>query len=122
MAREAIFEQLLNVSQETFAQGDYETACHSLMSALDRASYLKDAQALSSVKQLADEHLEALRQKDLPTRFAAEGSSRWQSLNSLYHSITQQATTWGQLVDHWRERRTRPYHHRSPSSPKAGTD
>lgn len=103
-----------------FAQGDYETACHSLMAALDRASYLKDSQALISVSQLADEQLAALQQKDLPIRLASEGEVRLRSLSSLYHSIIQQAMTWGNLVDLWRERRGQSQHHRTSASTEEG--
>lgn len=106
------YERLLAVSQETFAQGDYETACHTLTAALDRARYLQDADALTNVERLASEQLAALSRMTLPGRFAAERGVRQKSLQSLYRSILQQCTTWRDLVDHWRQRRAH-----SPNAP-----
>ncbi|HEY7122926.1 MAG TPA: hypothetical protein VH540_03145 [Ktedonobacterales bacterium] len=103
MTTDPSFEQLLQVNQETFAQGDYETACHTLMAAMDRARYLNAHQHLKTVEQLADEQMAALHPMELPGRFSAERRVRKQSLHSLYSSIIQQCASWEQLVLHWRE-------------------
>lgn len=107
MPSDSSYERLLAVSQETFAQGDYETACHTLTAALERARYLQDADALTKVERLASEQLAALSHMTLPGRFAAERGVRQKSLQSLYRSILQQCTAWRDLVDHWRQRRAR---------------
>ncbi len=118
MTSDFCFEQLLQINQKTFAQGDYETACHSLMAAMDRARYLNAPQHLRTVGQLADDQLTALKLVDLPGRFASEQHVRRQSLSSLYRSIVQQCVSWEQLILHWRE------HHPLPnaSAPKEEAD
>ncbi len=103
MATDSSFEQLLNINQELFAQGDYESACHTLMAAMDRARYLKHPQMLQTVGHLADEQLATLNALVLPARFAAERGLRKQSLYSLYRSMIQQCVSWEQLVIHWHE-------------------
>lgn len=120
METDASFEQLLQINQATFDQGDYETACHSLMAAMDRARYLGSSQHLKTVGQLADEQLTALRSVELPGRFTSERQVRKQSLHSLYRSIIQQCASWEQLVLHWRERHTltNPLAHKEEADPE----
>lgn len=98
------YEQLITVNRETFAQGDYETACHVLMAVLERAHYLDNQQYLASVARLADEQLKSLQSRTLPARFVAEEGRRQKTLISLYSSIVQQSAAWRDLLHHRHQR------------------
>ena len=120
MTSDPSYERILTAAQDTFAQGDYETACHSLMAALERARYLQDSEAITSIERIASEHLATLNRITLSARFAGERGIRQQSLKSLYSSTLQQCSTWKDLVEHWQRRKAHP-----PSdvlAPKRETD
>ena len=108
MSSDPSYERILTVSQDTFAQGDYVTACHALMAALERARYLQDSEAITSIERIASEQLAALSRVTLPERFASERGIRQQSLKSLYSSTLQQCSTWKDLVGHWQRRKVHP--------------
>lgn len=112
MPQDSSFEGFLRLSQEVFAEGDSETACQSLMAALDRARYLQDSQALAAVKQRASDQLADLWRPDLPAHQAAEGLQHHQSLARLYQGVIQLATASEQLVEQRPVRSAHPPHRR----------
>jgi hypothetical protein len=99
---DAMYESLLAINAEAFNGADYETACHALNAALNRAHFLGDPRRVEAAGQRAAEQLERLKTHQPRDPLPAVHSTRLGTLRSLYASITREAPLLVDLVRHER--------------------
>jgi hypothetical protein len=96
------YDQLLAINMEAFGEADYETACHALNAALNRAHHLGDVRRVEVVGQRAGEQLEWLEAHPPGDALPTVRGVRRGTLRSLYSSITREAPLLADLVRHER--------------------
>lgn len=103
MPADEAYSQLIAINQSAFAEGDYDTACHALESALARAHYLQDIQSLGSIEALAREQEAQLATLPLPERIPGTTGQRRRALRLVLASVVAEVPTMTSLIQHERD-------------------
>ncbi len=110
MPADEVYEQLFAINQRAFAEGDYETACHTLEAALDRAHFCQDVQSLDAISAAARAQEAQLATLPLAERVPGVTHQRRRTLRVLLESIVTAVPTMTSLIEHERDlaQRQRP--------------
>ncbi|HEX6799556.1 MAG TPA: hypothetical protein VF116_17750 [Ktedonobacterales bacterium] len=108
MPADEVYSQLIAISQSAFAEGDYDTACHALESALARAHYLQDVRCLDEINALAREQEAQLATLPLPERIPGTTDQRRHALRLILASIITEVPTMSNLIQHERDLAAQP--------------
>lgn len=103
MQADEVHSQLIAINQRAFAEGDYDTACHTLEAALARAHYLQDTQVLAMIEALAREQETQLATLPLLERIPGMTDQRRRTLRLILESIVTEVPTMKSLIEHERD-------------------
>jgi hypothetical protein len=101
-----IYQRLMLINQEAFADGHYDVAYHALVAALHCEQTLKDIQGLVEVEWVAHEQLQWIDAHHPEYEHSTQSASARGHL-SIYHNLARQARVWVQIIQNeaqWQEK------------------
>ena len=98
--QDSVYEQLITLHNETFADGFYETAYHILAAALHRAQDIDSEYLLGQVEELAQQDMVFIDQH-YPTHNLSSQSAQARATNSLYRTLAKHASVRRTLISHY---------------------
>ena len=98
MSADEVYGQLIAINHSTFAEGDYDTACHAIECALARAHYLQDEQSLGEIQALARDQEAQLATLPLPERIPGTTEQRRHALRLILTTIVSETSTMTNLI------------------------